>query len=124
MYGYKQIVQQVYPQRNNYQKIVFTPEYGQPYIYWLFHGEYSPHEYQPKASLTENAAGDVGKVEKLDNVEFRSVDFNSDKNLKKSLLIGTEMEIPLEKINYDQQRILGEIKFLDGKIAFRIVENY
>ena len=123
-YGYKQVVQEVYPLRNNYEKIIFTAEYGQPYIYWLFHGEYSPHEYQLKASLTENAAGDVGKVEKLDNVEFRSVNFGDDKNLKKSLLIGTEMEIPLEKIDNNKQRILEEIKFLDGKIAFRLVENY
>ena len=123
-YGYQQIIQKVYPLRNNYQKIVFTSEYGQPYIYWLFYGQYPPSDYQAKARLTENPSGDVGKVEKLDNVEFRSVNFDGDKNLSKSLLIGTEMEIPLEKIDYDKQRILEEIKFLDGKIAFRIVENY
>jgi len=123
-YGYQQIIQKVYPLRNNYQKIVFTSEYGQPYIYWLFYGQYPPSDYQAKARLTENPSGDVGKVEKLDNVEFRSVNFDGDKNLSKSLLIGTAMEIPLEKIDYDKQRILEEIKFLDGKIAFRIVENY
>ncbi|MCJ7829621.1 phospholipid carrier-dependent glycosyltransferase, partial [Patescibacteria group bacterium] len=121
-YGYKQVVQKVYPLRNNYEKIVFTPEYGQPHIYWLFHGKYPPSDYQAKARLTENPSGDVGKVEKLDNVEFRSVSFDGDKNLSKTLLIGTELEIPLEKIDDSKQKILEEIKFLNGKIAFRIVE--
>jgi len=121
-YGYKQAVQKIYPLRNNYQKIIFTSEYGQPYIYWLFHGKYPPIDYQAKARLTENLSGDVGKVEKLDNVEFRSISFDGDKNLSKSLLIGTETEIPLEKIDYSKQKILEEIKFLNGKIAFRIVE--
>jgi len=122
-YGYQQIIQKVYPLRNNYQKIVFTSEYGQPYIYWLFYGQYPPSDYQAKARLTENPSGDVGKVEKLDNVEFRSVNFDGDKNLSKSLLIGTEMEIPLEKIDYDKQRILEEIKFLNNQVAFRVVET-
>ena len=121
-YGYKQVVQKVYPLRNNYEKIVFTSEYGQPYIYWLFYGKYPPTDYQAKARLTENPSGDVGKVEKLDNIEFRSISFDGDKNLSKSLLIGTESEIPLEKIDYSKQKILEEIKFLDGKVAFRIVE--
>jgi 4-amino-4-deoxy-L-arabinose transferase-like glycosyltransferase len=121
-YGYKQAVQKIYPLRNNYQKIIFTSEYGQPYIYWLFYGKYSPIDYQAKAKLTENASGDVGRVEKLDNLEFRSISFDGDKNLSKSLLVGTEIEIPLEKIDYSKQKILDEIKFLDGKIAFRIVE--
>lgn len=121
-YGYKQVIQKVYPLRNNYQKIIFTSEYGQPYIYWLFYGQYLPVDYQAKAKLTENLFGDVGKVEKLDNVEFRSISFDGDKNLSKSLLIGTELEIPLEKIDYSKQKILEEVKFLNGKIAFRVVE--
>ena len=121
-YGYKQVVQKIYPLKDNYERIVFTTEYGQPYIYWLFYGKYPPVDYQPKASLTENITGDVGKIEKLDNIEFRSISFDGDKNLTKSLLIGTEQEIPLEKIDYNKQRILQEIKFLNGKVAFRVVE--
>lgn len=121
-YGYKQVVQKVYPLRNQYRKIIFTTEYGQPYIYWLFYGQYQPADYQAKANLTVNPSGDVGKVEKLDNLQFRSISFDGDKNLSGSLLIGTEQEIPLEKIDYNKQKILQEVKFLDGKIAFRVVE--
>ncbi len=122
-YGYKEVIQKVYPLRNNYEKIIFTSEYGQPYIYWLFYGKYSPSDYQAKAWLSESLSGDVGRVEKLDNVEFRSISFDGDKNLSKTLLIGTEREIPLEKIDYDQQRILEEIKFLNNQVAFRVVET-
>ncbi|PJA49470.1 hypothetical protein CO169_01935, partial [Candidatus Shapirobacteria bacterium CG_4_9_14_3_um_filter_39_13] len=84
--------------------------------------QYPPSDYQAKARLTENLSGDVGRVEKLDNIEFRSISFDGDKNMSKTLLIGTELEIPLEKIDYSKQKILEEIKFLNGKIAFRIVE--
>lgn len=122
-YGYKQVIQKVYPLKNNYEKIIFTSEYGQPYIYWLFYGQYPPADYQIKARLTENLLGDVGRVEKLDNVEFRSVNFDGDKNSSKTLLIGTNTEIPLEKIDYNQQKVLEEVKFLNGQVAFRVVET-
>ncbi|MCX6724741.1 MAG: glycosyltransferase family 39 protein [Candidatus Shapirobacteria bacterium] len=122
-YGYKQLVKEIYPLRNNYQKIVFTTNYGQPYIYWLFYSQYSPWDYQQKASLTENMSGDVGQVEKLDNLEFRPIFWEADRNLEKSLLIGTEQELPLAKIDLNQARILSEIKFLNGQVAFRVVET-
>jgi len=122
-YGYKQVIQKVYPLKDNYEKIIFTSEYGQPYIYWLFYSQYPPADYQAKAWLTENLFGDVGRVERLDNVEFRSVNFDGDKNLSKALLIGANIEIPLEKIDYNKQKVLEEVKFLNGQVAFRVVET-
>jgi len=124
VYGYKQVVQEVYPLKNDYQKIIFTDAYGQPYIYWLFYGQYPPVDYQTQAKLTRGVASDVGRVERLDNVDFRSISFDGDKNLSNSLLIGTEIEIPLAKIDYDKQRILQEVKFLNGQVAFRVVEIF
>jgi 4-amino-4-deoxy-L-arabinose transferase-like glycosyltransferase len=122
-YGYKSVVEKIYPIRNNYSKIIFTQKYGQPYIYWLFYGQYEPKIYQQKAKLTEDIFGDVGQVEKLDNIEFRPVFWEADRNLPRTLLIGTDEELPLNKIDLNQARILEEIKFLNGKVAFRVVET-
>jgi len=122
-YGYKQLVNKVAPNKNNYERIIFTTEYGQPYIYWLFYSRYDPKSYQAKARLTENQWGDVGSVDKLDNIEFRELYWPSDRSLPKSLFIGTEEEIPLKDIDPNQSRILDEIFFLNGKVAFRVMET-
>ncbi len=120
-YGYKQVINKVYPLKDDYQRIVFTQKDGQPYIYWLFYTQYSPSDYQKQAKLTENQWGDVGQVEKLDNIEFRKIYWPSDRSLGQSLFIGTEEELPLKDINPDQAIILEEVKFLNGQLAFRVV---
>ncbi|MCJ7804130.1 glycosyltransferase family 39 protein [Patescibacteria group bacterium] len=122
-YGYKQLINKISPIKNNYERIIFTSDYGQSYIYWLFYTKYSPLNYQGQAKLTENPWGDVGRIEKLDNIEFREIYWPSDRSLAKSLFIGTEEQLPLKDIDPNQARILEEIKFLNGQIAFRVVET-
>ena len=122
-YGYKNVVNEIYPIKDDYSKIIFTQKWGQPYIYWLFYTQYSPEIYQQKARLTENQWGDVGRIERLDNIEFREIYWPSDRNFSKSLFIGTEEELPLHDIDPNQARVLEEIKFLNDKVAFRIVET-
>ena len=122
-YGYKDVVNKIYPIRNNYLKIIFTQKWGQPYVYWLFYTRYNPLDYQRQAKLTENRWGDVGQVEKTDNIEFRNIYWPSDRGLRKTLFVGTEDELPLKDIDPNQARILEEIKFLNGQVAFRVVET-
>jgi len=123
-YGYKKVVNRIYPISQQYKRIVFTRKWGQPYIYWLFYTRYNPADYQKQARLIENPAGDVGWVERIDNLEFRNLYWPADRGLKKSLFVGTEYELPLLDIDPDQARVLEEIKFLNGKVAFRVVETY
>ena len=123
-YGYKEAVEEVYKNQGEYSKIVFTQEYGQPYIFWLFYNQYDPSSYQRQALLTENPYGDVGAIEGFDNIEFRDVYWPNDRSLKNSLFIGTEEGLPLRDINPDEAVIIKEIIFKNGKIAFRIVETY
>lgn len=122
-YGYKEVVNFIYPIENNYSKIIFTQKWGQPYIYWLFYSQYNPAAYQKQARLTENPYGDVGQVEKIDKIEFRNVYWPADRGLKNTLFVGDEYGLPLVDIDPDQAIILEEVKFLNGEIAFRIVET-
>lgn len=123
-YGYKEVVNRIYPIKDNYSQIIFTQKWGQPYIYWLFYTRHNPVEYQKQASLAENFYGDVGRVEKIDKIEFREFYWPSARGLKKTLFVGTEYELPLEDIEPHQARLIEEIRFLDGKVAFRIAETY
>lgn len=122
-YGYKEAVKYVLENGKNYQKIVFTQKYGQPYIYYLFYSQYDPRKYQAQAKLTENSEGDVGRVEKIDNIEFREIYWPSDRFVKNVLYIGDAYEIPLTDILSKEARVLKDIKFLNDELDIRIAET-
>jgi len=122
-YGYKDVVNFIYPIKDNYSKIIFTQKYGQPYIYWLFYTKYDPASYQKQARLVEHPQGDVGQVERINNIEFRNIYWPADRGIEKTLFVGEQYELPLQDIDPKQARILKEIKFLNGGVAFRVVET-
>lgn len=124
LYGYKEAVNFLVINQSKYQKIVFTQKFGQPYIFYLFYSQYDPNQYQKQSLLKENPYGDVGTVEKIDNIEFRDIYWPTDRGLGNTLFIGGEYELPVDDIvNSKEARILKEIKYPDGGIAFRIVET-
>ncbi|MGB9911227.1 MAG: ArnT family glycosyltransferase [Microgenomates group bacterium] len=123
LYGYKQVVEFIKDKTDDYEEVVFTSKYGQPYIFWLFYSQYPPENYQKQAKLIEHPEGDVGRVERIDNIVFREIYWPKDRFVKKRLYIGATYEIPLEDIREEEARILKEINFFNGKLAFRIVET-
>lgn len=122
-YGYKEAVKFITDNEKKYNKVVFTQKYGQPYIYYLFYTAYEPRKYQFQAHLIENPEGDVGRVEKIDNIEFREIYWPSDRFTKNVLYIGDAYEIPLTDIFSNEARVLKDFKYLNGELAFRIVET-
>lgn len=123
-YGYKEAVEYVKSINKNYETIYFTQRYGQPYIYWLFYNQYPPSKYQQQAYLTENQWGDVGIVERLDNVIFKNVYFPDERDCHNCLYIDNDLGVPDDDLNHTSYaRVLKEIRFHDGKIGFRIVET-
>lgn len=124
LYGYKDMVGYVAKVQENYQKVVITQKYGQPYIYYLFYNRYPPEMYQKQAYLKENPYGDVGEIEKIDKVEFRNIYWPADRGISKGIFVGDEFELPLhDLVDQEKFQILKEVKFPDGGLAFRIVET-
>ncbi len=122
-YGYREAVRFVAENQSHYRKVVFSSKYGQPYIFYLLHNQYPPAVYQKQAFLTESTTGDVGRVEKLDRIDFRELYWPGDRFEKNILYVASTWEIPLTDIDPSQARVLKEIYFLDGQLAFRIVET-
>lgn len=123
-FGTEEIMRMIADGKSKYEKIVVTQEYGQPYIFYLFYTQYSPQEYQAQAHLKENPWGDVGMVEKIDNIEFRNVYWPDDRSCQNCLFIGDGFGLPKKDIfQTPGARVLKEIHFLDGKLAYRIVET-
>lgn len=124
LYGYKEAVAYIKDNAQGKNKIVFSNKYGQPYIFYLFYSQYPPEEYQQLAELKENPFGDVGEVEKLDNIIFKKIYFPDDRSNPNSLFIGDEFDLPASDfVGQEGVALIKEIKFLDNKIAFRIVET-
>lgn len=123
-YGYRELIGYINSLNKKYEKIIFTQKYGQPYIYWLFYNNYEPKLYQKQAKLTESSVGDVGFVERIDNVEFREINLSIDRNSNNALLVGDEFSFPLNEINSNNSlKILKDFNFQNGQLAFRLVES-
>jgi 4-amino-4-deoxy-L-arabinose transferase-like glycosyltransferase len=123
LYGYKQVIEQLPQDLSKYQNVVFTDKYGQPYIYYLFYSKYPPEKFQKQAVLEQKTV-DVGTVRRIDNIEFRQVNWPSDRGAENTLFIGGAMEIPDKDIVTEEKSTkLGTIDFPDGKTAFNVVEN-
>jgi hypothetical protein len=113
-YGNKQAIEYARKHENEYNKIIMTYKYDQPYIYHLFYNKIDPAWYQKNWDYNKNGLTDrffrvVGKY------EFKNVDFLKDSSKMSTLIIGTEDEFPE---NVSAKKI---IKFPDGRVAYKIV---
>ncbi|MCJ7805558.1 glycosyltransferase family 39 protein [Patescibacteria group bacterium] len=123
-YGYKQIVQTVTSIQSQYKTIKVQQSFAQPYIYFLFFQRYDPAKYQKTAELvpSENVA-DVGYHTKLDNIQFTAIDWPINKKEHGTLVVADPIIIPSEDANNSNfVKPIKEIRYLDGTVAFRIVE--
>ncbi len=123
LYGYKPMISDLMKIKDKYNKVVITDSWGQPYIYYLFYTKYPPADFQKQAVLDQPTV-DVGTVRKIDNVDLRHIYWPSDRGLKNSLFVGTPDELPDQDVlPFKEFKTLGQINFLDGETAFRMVET-
>ncbi|MBI4991486.1 glycosyltransferase family 39 protein [Candidatus Gottesmanbacteria bacterium] len=111
-YGYREAVEEVAKIEQHYDKVVVTYRYDQPYIYFLYYNKIDPTWYQKNwgSGEIERFGRNFGKY------EFRNIDWEKDKNLTNTVLVGTPGEIPENTAG-----LIKEINFPDGFVAFRIV---
>jgi len=96
-YGYKQAIEHLLS-RSNKKTVYLSDFYGQPYIFYLFYSHYPPALYQPKSKLVVNGT-DIGKVETIDNIIFRSPSYDHLKNLDSVLAIFSRDDILRQNID-------------------------
>lgn len=111
-YGYKQAFSEVNKLEGKYNRIIFTYQYDQPYIYYLFYNKVDPSWYQKNWGGKEV----LRDIRAFGKYEFRKINWNTDSNLSNVLFIGTPKEIPDEISGK-----ISDIVFPDGSVAFRIV---
>ena len=126
VYGQKQIFSLIKSENldlSKFNKVVITNTFGQPYIYYLFYTKYPPFNFQEQASL-DQPTSDVGTIRKIDNIEFRHIYWPTDRGERNALFIGSLEELPdQDTFPFREFRVVGDIEFLNGEKALRIVET-
>jgi 4-amino-4-deoxy-L-arabinose transferase-like glycosyltransferase len=116
-YGFKELMGYVMENSNNYEKIIITNRYDQPYILTLFYSKYDPKLFQNNHSLTPPDEYGFSTVESYDKYEFRNIVWELDSLERNALIAGTNEEIK------SAGNIVKVIPFPNGDPAFKIVSN-
>lgn len=117
-YGYKQAISEVKGRYDKYPKIFFTKYYGEPHIFYLFFSKYDPALYQNNETLLRDSHTNWRWVDRLDKIYFIN-DWEMVEKMKteqNALVIASPGNVP------ENSRKLETIYFLDGSVAFEIVE--
>ncbi len=105
LYGYRQTMEYVIHNKNKFNNIYISDFYGQPYIFYLFYSKYPPSKYQNIANLKQDSL-DTGKIEKIDNINFGSFDFQDKKKNPNDLLILTHDDVLRQGINIHTSNLI------------------
>jgi len=124
-YGYKQAVNFIDKNYDNYDLIVFTRHYGEPHIFTLFYLKYPPQKFYQDSNLERFETFDWVRVLKFDKFYFPDLgdwgtkynDIVKENEGKKILFIGKPGDFPKGK------KILEDIYFLNGSKVFEIADN-
>lgn len=124
-YGYKQVVEYIGQHKDEYDEIVFSRHYGEPHMFTLFYLGYDPSKYQNDPNLVRFETYDWVWVLRFGKYYFPDLgdkgttfqDIIAQNPHKKMLFIGKAGDFPNEWLR------LQTINFLNGDIAFEIVEK-
>ena len=99
------MVERAMAEKNDYEKIVVTTSYDQPYIYFLWYGN-----YDPKIWVND---GEFNK--RFDKYEFRKIEWDQFSDQQRILVISSSDETKGKPIKW-------QINYPDGKTAFNATE--
>jgi len=134
-YGFDELVEYVKKEKDEYEKVYVTDRYDQPYILFLFYLQYPPEKFQEEVKLTPRDRFGFATVRDFDKFHFASIKFEELKKEANVLIIGTDEEIPIITVSDktrqlikegkapEPPRIIKEIYFKDGSIAFQVVKT-
>src|SRR3989344_230406 len=114
--GHKELFTKLKSIEDNYDSIIVTYHYDQPYIFYLFYNRIDPYWYQKQWDVM--GTGEIDRMyRKIGKYEFRPLDWNQDKQISNTLIVGAPSEIPKDIPYY------GKILFPNGETAFILVKT-
>lgn len=117
-YGFDELVPYVEGIKGNYDKVVVTDAYDQPYILFLFYNQTNPKAFQNAHVLTPRDKFNFSTVRSFEKYEFRAITPDDLLQSNKVLFVGTDKDI-----SDTDPRIIKVIRLPNGKPVFKIVST-
>lgn len=116
---FKEVSQFIWSEYNNFDSIVFDPQFGDVspmvgvggHYYLAFYGHYPPAKFQK-----EFHTGDKDREVLFDKFSIRHVYWPADKDRKNTLFIVSKWSVPLDTVS--QSLIVKRFNFYNGRLAF------
>ena len=124
-YGWREAMAYVGQVEGNYDEIVVSRAFSEPQIFVMFYLLYDPREVQKATGdwMRYEEAGvpflDLLGEYKLDKYTFREITWMADKDLKKTLLVGSPKEFYL----YPEAKPVKTVNDPEGEAAIMIVPS-
>lgn len=110
-YGYKRLFLEYKDQFENFDRVIISDQFAQPYIFALYYLKYNPEKFRHEVKYNSFDNWGFSTVATFGNFEFRKIK-KEDTELKKVLIFATDGE------RLDNIEPIAQVKFLDGKNAF------
>lgn len=122
-YPFKQVSQFIWSEYNNFDRIIFDPQFGETtpiigvgaHYYLAYYGHYPPDKLQKEYRVGEKPRENI-----FDKFSIRQVYWPADKDLKNALIIASPWSIPQDSIN--RAKIIKRFDFYDGQPAFYAIK--
>ncbi|MDD5415726.1 MAG: glycosyltransferase family 39 protein [Candidatus Daviesbacteria bacterium] len=123
-YPFKQVALYAWSQYQNFDSIIFDPQFGDfepkigagAYYYFAYYGQMPPDKFQKEYRL-----GDKPREVLFDKFSIREVYWLTDKDLKNTLVIASPWSVR-EKDIEDKNKIIKRFFFYNGKLAFYAIK--
>jgi 4-amino-4-deoxy-L-arabinose transferase-like glycosyltransferase len=122
-YGYREIIDYVKENYDQYDKIFISKTRGEPHIFFLFYWPWDPKSYQTDPNLVRYFQSDWYWVDGFDKFVFLN-DWEVIEKLKNSKTQKLKTLLITSPGNYPEGwKQIKTIDFLDGRTAFEILEK-
>lgn len=115
-YGFDQIAAYIQAHAGQYDHVIISDRYDQPYILLAFYLKYPPEKLQKEAKLTPRDQFGFSTVTGFSKFQFRRIDFGKDRLLPRTLLIVADEPFP-------EAEATAKIVDPAGKTMFRLYET-
>lgn len=122
-FGFREIMNEIKPYYENYDQVIFETGHAQPHIFTLFYLGYDPAQYHKDIGCP--TCVDIPRTNwDLGNFKFRKIYFPDDRNLKNTLFIGSEYNLPTNDLESAKNaNKIKDLYDLHGEFVARIVET-
>lgn len=119
-YPFKQVALYAWSEYYNFDQIIIDPTYGESapvygvatQYYLAYYGKFSYSDVQKNLKINNDGIS-------LNKFYIRKIDWRKDQNLKKTLIIVSPWNVPLD---FDKSKVLKTFNFYDGQLAFYAIK--